>query len=76
MTSDDDVGLTVPPDRAGSHEPIAPRGLGGAFRGKASVIYTKPGLSPIVLPRQAGDIPRGALRSICHVAGWEYPPHR
>jgi len=40
------------------------------------VIFTKPGFSPIVVPRHGGDIPKGALRSICLAAGWAYPPHR
>ena len=43
--------------------------------GIKQVLFTKPGFSPIVMPRQIGDIPRGALRSICRAAGWEYPPH-
>jgi hypothetical protein len=40
------------------------------------VLFTKPDLSLIVLPRQTGDISKGVLRSICRAAGWEYPPHR
>ena len=46
-----------------------------AGKGKL-VLFTKSEATPIVMPWHDGDIPQGALRSICRAAGWEYPPHR
>jgi predicted RNA binding protein YcfA (HicA-like mRNA interferase family) len=39
------------------------------------IIFTKPGLDPIVVPRHDGHIPKGTLRSICRILSWGYPPH-
>ena len=37
-------------------------------------MFTRVGSAPIFIPRQGGEIPPGTLRSICHAAGWSYPP--
>ena len=43
--------------------------------GKGShAIYRKPGHQIVVLPNHRGDIKPGTLRTICAIAGWEYPP--
>src|SRR5215213_2283441 len=39
------------------------------------VVFSKGGRT-VVVPNHAGDIKPGMLRSICHGAGWEYPPKR
>jgi predicted RNA binding protein YcfA (HicA-like mRNA interferase family) len=44
--------------------------------GKGShVVFKKEG-HRVVIANHSGDIPRGTLRAICEVAGWEFPPER
>ena len=38
------------------------------------VVLTNSGSGLIVVPQHGGNIPKGALRSICRAAGWVYPP--
>jgi predicted RNA binding protein YcfA (HicA-like mRNA interferase family) len=48
----------------------------GPGKGKQVIFTNLDHSRPIVVAWHDGDMPMGALRSICQAASWEFPPHR